>query len=308
MAREVSVRDIARELERRRKEAAGVAVGQSYWQVVWRRFLKHRLAMIGATAAIALTLMAILSPVIAPRHPDRINLQQRWVAPSLTENIFGTDELGRDVLSRIMYAGRISLVVGYVTAFATAIVGALAGAAAGFYGGWTDTILMRLVDMLIAVPQLPLYLILAALVPGGGVGRIVLIFTVFGWTTVARLVRGQILSLKSQEYVEAGRALGASESRIIVRHLIPNSLAPVIVAATLTVGNAILGESGLSFLGLGIQPPTASWGNMLQRAQEYLLKASWLAVFPGLFIFIIVLAFNFLGDGLRDALDPRLKV
>jgi peptide/nickel transport system permease protein len=308
VAREVSVRDIARELERRRKEAAGVAVGQSYWQVVWRRFLKHRLAMIGATAAIALTLMAILSPVIAPRHPDRINLQTRWVAPSLTENIFGTDELGRDVLSRIMYAGRISLVVGYVTAFATAIVGALAGAAAGFYGGWTDTILMRLVDMLIAVPQLPLYLILAALVPGGGVGRIVLIFTVFGWTTVARLVRGQILSLKSQEYVEAGRALGASESRIIVRHLIPNSLAPVIVAATLTVGNAILGESGLSFLGLGIQPPTASWGNMLQRAQEYLLKASWLAVFPGLFIFIIVLAFNFLGDGLRDALDPRLKV
>jgi peptide/nickel transport system permease protein len=307
MAREVSVRDLVRELERRRKEAAGIAVGQSYWQVVWRRFLKHRLAMIGATAAIALTLMAALAPLIAPRHPDRINLQTRWMPPSLTENIFGTDELGRDVLTRIMYAGRISLVVGYVTAFATAIVGALAGAAAGFYGGWLDTILMRLVDMLIAVPQLPLYLILATLVPGGGVGRIVLIFTVFGWTTVARLVRGQILSLKRQEYVEAGRALGASERRIILRHLIPNSLAPVIVAATLTVGNAILGESGLSFLGLGIQPPTASWGNMLQRAQEYLLKASWLAVFPGVFIFIIVLAFNFLGDGLRDALDPRLK-
>jgi peptide/nickel transport system permease protein len=307
MAREVSVRDLARELERRRKEAAGIAVGQSYWQVVWRRFLKHRLAMIGATAAIALTMMAILAPWIAPRHPDRINLQARWMPPSVMENIFGTDELGRDVLSRILHAGRISLVVGYVTAFATAIVGALAGAAAGFYGGWLDTILMRLVDMLIAVPQLPLYLILAALVPGGGVGRIVLIFTVFGWTTVARLVRGQILSLKSQEYVEAGRALGASERRIILRHLIPNSLAPVIVAATLTVGNAILGESGLSFLGLGIQPPTASWGNMLQRAQEYLLKASWLAVFPGVFIFIVVLAFNFLGDGLRDALDPRLK-
>jgi peptide/nickel transport system permease protein len=307
MAREVTVRDLVRDLERRRKEAAGIAVGQSYWQVVWRRFLKHRLAMIGATAAIALTLMAAFAPLIAPQHPDRINLQARWMPPKLTENVFGTDELGRDVLTRIMYAGRISLVVGYVTAFATAIVGALAGAAAGFYGGWLDTILMRLVDMLIAVPQLPLYLILAALVPGGGVGRIVLIFTVFGWTTVARLVRGQILSLKSQEYVEAGRAMGASERRIILRHLIPNSLAPVIVAATLTVGNAILGESGLSFLGLGIQPPTASWGNMLQRAQEYLLKASWLAVFPGVFIFIIVLAFNFLGDGLRDALDPRLK-
>jgi peptide/nickel transport system permease protein len=206
-----------------------------------------------------------------------------------------------------MYAGRISLVVGYVTAVGVSIVGALLGALAGFYGGWVDSVLMRFVDILIAVPTLPLYLILAALIPGGGVGRIVLIFTVFGWTTVARLVRGQILSLKGQDFVEAGRAMGASDVRIILRHLIPNALAPVIVAATLTVGNAILGESALSYLGLGIQPPIPSWGNMLQRAQEYLLKASWLAVFPGIFIFVTVLSFNFLGDGLRDALDPRLK-
>jgi peptide/nickel transport system permease protein len=215
--------------------------------------------------------------------------------------------LGRDVLTRIMYAGRISLVVGYVVALAISVVGALVGAIAGFYGGWLDSLLMRLVDMLISIPLLPLYLILAALIPGGGVGRIVLIFTVFGWTTVARLVRGQILSLKTADFVEAGRAMGASESRIILRHLIPNAMAPVIVAATLTVGNAILAESGLSYLGLGIQPPIPSWGNMLQRAQEYLLKASWLAVFPGLFIFFTVLSFNFVGDGLRDALDPRLK-
>ena len=297
---------IALELERRRKEAAGVAIGQSYWQVAWRRFLKHRLALIGGTAAIGLTLMAVLAPWIAPHSFDKINLQERWVQPTLM-NLFGTDELGRDVLTRIMFAGRISLVVGYVTAFAISISGALIGAAAGFYGGWVDTALMRLVDILISVPVLPLYLILAALIPGGGVGRIVLIFTVFGWTTVARLVRGQILSLKSADFVEAGRAMGASEARIILRHLIPNALAPVIVAATLTVGNAILAESGLSFLGLGIQPPTPSWGNMLTRAQEYLLKASWLAVFPGLFIFLTVLSFNFLGDGLRDALDPRLK-
>ena len=297
---------IALELERRRKEAAGVAIGQSYWQVAWHRFLKHRLALIGGTAAIGLTLMAVLAPWIAPHSFDKINLQERWVAPTLM-NAFGTDELGRDVLTRIMFAGRISLVVGYVTAFAISISGALIGAAAGFYGGWVDTVLMRLVDILISVPVLPLYLILAALIPGGGVGRIVLIFTVFGWTTVARLVRGQILSLKSADFVEAGRAMGASEARIILRHLIPNALAPVIVAATLTVGNAILAESGLSFLGLGIQPPTPSWGNMLTRAQEYLLKASWLAVFPGLFIFLTVLSFNFLGDGLRDALDPRLK-
>ena len=308
MARELSTRQMARELERRRKEAAGVAVGQSYWQIAWRRFLKHRLAIIGGTTAVALTLMAVLAPWIAPHSFDRIDLNHRWTAPSVVGgNVFGTDELGRDVLTRIMFAGRISLVVGYVTALGISVVGALAGAIAGFYGGWVDSVIMRVVDMLISVPLLPLYLILAALIPGGGVGRIVLIFTVFGWTTVARLVRGQILSLKSQDFVEAGRAMGGSESRIILRHLIPNALAPVIVAATLTVGNAILAESGLSFLGLGIQPPIPSWGNMLSRAQEYLLKASWLAIFPGVFIFLTVLSFNFLGDGLRDALDPRLK-
>jgi peptide/nickel transport system permease protein len=299
-------RQIALDLERRRNEAAGVAVGQSYWQIAWRRFLKHRLALIGGTMALALTLMSLLAPWIAPHSFDRIDLTNRWVEPGVV-NVFGTDELGRDVLTRIMHAGRISLVVGYVTAISVSVLGALAGAVAGFYGGFMDSALMRVVDMLIAVPLLPLYLIMAALIPGGGVGRIVLILSVFGWTTVARLVRGQILSLKSQEFVEAGRAMGASEARLILRHLIPNALAPVIVAATLTVGNAILTESGLSYLGLGIQPPIPSWGNMLQRAQEYLLKASWLAIFPGLFIFATVLSFNFLGDGLRDALDPRLK-
>ncbi|MDR7553992.1 MAG: ABC transporter permease [Armatimonadota bacterium] len=306
MARTGTPQELALELERRRREAAGVAVGQSYWQVVWRRFLRHRLALIGGTVALALTLMALLAPWLAPHPFDRINLSERWMPPRLG-NPFGTDELGRDVLTRIMFAGRVSLVVGYVTAVAISVVGAVVGALAGFYGGWLDSVLMRLVDVLIAVPLLPLYLILAALLPGGGVGRIVLIFTAFGWTTVARLVRGQILSLKGQDFVEAGRAMGASEARIILRHLIPNALAPVIVAATLTVGNAILAESGLSYLGLGIQPPTPSWGNMLQRSQEYLLKASWLAVFPGVFIFITVLSFNFLGDGLRDALDPRLR-
>jgi peptide/nickel transport system permease protein len=307
MARDAGAHEVAVELERRQKDAAGVAIGQSYWQIARRRFLKHRLALIGASAAVALTLMSVLAPWIAPHSFESINLEHRWTEPSLGGNVFGTDELGRDVLTRIMYAGRISLVVGYVVALSISVAGALIGAVAGFYGGWVDSVLMRLVDMLISIPLLPLYLILAALIPGGGVGRIVLIFSVFGWTTVARLVRGQILSLKTADFVEAGRAMGASEARIILRHLIPNALAPVIVAATLTVGNAILGESALSYLGLGIQPPIPSWGNMLQRAQEYLLKASWLAVFPGVFIFFTVLSFNFLGDGLRDALDPRLK-
>lgn len=307
MAREATPTELAVDLERRRREVAGPAAGLSYWQIAWRRFLKHRLALIGGVVAVTLSLMALLAPVISPHSFAAINLDSRWAKPGAT-HLFGTDELGRDVLTRIMYAGRISLIVGYVTAVLISIAGAVVGAVAGFYGGVIDSVLMRLVDILIAIPTLPLYLILAALIPGGGVARIVLIFTVFGWTTVARLVRGQILSLKGQDFVEAARAMGASETRIILRHLIPNALAPVIVAATLTVGGAILAESGLSYLGLGIQPPTPSWGNMLQRAQEYIWNASWLAVFPGIFIFVTVLSFNFLGDGLRDALDPRLRV
>ncbi|HEY3248575.1 MAG TPA: ABC transporter permease [bacterium] len=282
------------------------AVGQSYARVTWRRFRRHRLAVTGGIAALALTLMAVLAPWLAPYPPDRIDLAGRWSPPSLT-HLFGADELGRDVLSRIMHAGRVSLSVGYLVALNVAIIGTLVGAVAGFYGRSVDTVLMRLVDILLSVPTLPLYLILAALIPGGGISRIILIFTAFGWTGVARLVRGQVLSLKHQDFIESARALGASEGRLIFRHLLPNTLAPVIVAATLAVGGAILGESALSYLGLGIAPPTASWGNMLQRAQEYVFQASWLAIFPGLCIFITVLSFNFLGDGLRDALDPRLR-
>jgi len=307
MAQQVTPRQFAADLARRRREAAGTAAGLTYWQIARRRFLKHKLALIGAIAAVLLSLIAIFASLIAPFPFDRISLDARWQAPGLP-HAFGTDELGRDVLTRIMYAGRISLTVGYVTAISVALLGSLVGAVAGFYGRFIDSVLMRTVDMIHSIPTLPLYLILAALIPGGGVSRIVLIFTVFGWTTVARLVRGQILALRTQDFVEAARAMGASETRVILRHLIPNALAPVIVAATLTVGGAILAESGLSYLGLGIQPPTPSWGNMLQRAQEYLWNASWLAIFPGVFIFITVLSFNFLGDGLRDALDPRLKV
>jgi len=298
---------IAGDIEHRRKEAAGIAIGQSYWQVAWRRLRKHRLAIIGGTIGLALTLMALLAPWIAPYAFDSISLGSRWRTPS-TAHVFGTDELGRDVLTRIMYAGRISLTVGFVVAFNVSIIGMIVGSVAGFYGGKVDVILMRLVDVLLSVPTLPLYLILAALIPGGGVSRIILIFTAFGWTGVARLVRGQVLILRGQDFVEAARALGASETRLILRHLLPNSLAPVIVAASLAVGGAILGESALSFLGLGIAPPTPSWGNMLQRAQEYIWNAPYLAIFPGFFIFITVLSFNFLGDGLRDALDPRLKL
>lgn len=294
-------------LERRTVAATQSSIGQTYWQLVWRRFRRHRLALIGGSAAVLLSLVALLAPWIAPHDAEQINLKSRWAIPSLGHP-FGQDELGRDVFSRAMHAGRISLAVGYISAVGVALTGTVVGVVAGYYGGIPDSVLMRIVDILLSLPTIPLYLIMAALIPGGGVDRIILIFVVFGWTGVSRLVRGQVLSLREQDFVEAARALGASGARIMLRHLIPNALAPIIVATTLAVGGFILAESGLSYLGLGIQPPTPSWGNMLQRAQEYIWNASWLAVFPGVLIFITVLSFNFLGDGLRDALDPRLKI
>jgi peptide/nickel transport system permease protein len=295
------------DLADRRVAAAGLFAGQSYWQLAWQRFRRHRLALVGGSVALFLSAVALLAPVVAPYNPDAISLTTRWTAPTVAHP-FGTDELGRDVLARAMYAGRISLAVGYVSAIGVAVSGAVAGVVAGYYGGFTDSVIMRLVDILLSLPTIPLYLIMAALIPGGGVDRIILIFMIFGWTGVSRLVRGQVLSLKEQDYVEAARAMGASQARIMLRHLLPNAMAPIIVATTLAVGGFILAESGLSYLGLGIQPPTPSWGNMLQRAQEYIWNAAWLAVFPGVLIFVTVLSFNFLGDGLRDALDPRLKI
>jgi len=297
----------ALELAGRGAPSASPVAGLTFWQLVWLRFRRHRLAMIGGAVAIVLTLVAVLAPWIAPSGPEQIDLRSRALPPSLAHP-FGTDELGRDALSRAMYAGRISLAVGYLSALGVAITGTVAGIAAGYYGGLTDSVIMRLVDILLALPTIPLYLIMSALLPGGGVDRIILIFLLFGWTGVSRLVRAQVLSLRQADFVVAARALGASELRIMLRHLVPNALAPVIVATTLAVGGFILAESGLSYLGLGIQPPTPSWGNMLQRAQANIGQASWLAVFPGVLIFITVLSFNFLGDGLRDALDPRLKI
>jgi len=298
---------MAMDLGRRERLGEQAATAETYSRLVWRRFRRHRLAVIGGSVAVFLSLVAVLAPWLAPYRPEQISLADRWGVPSRTHP-FGTDELGRDVFSRAMHAGRISLSVGYLSALGVAVVGTVAGVAAGYYGGLTDSVLMRVVDILLSVPTIPLYLIMAVLLPGGGVARIIFIFVLFGWTGVSRLVRSQVLSLRQQDFVEAARALGASELRIMLRHLVPNAMAPIIVATTLAVGGFILGESALSYLGLGIQPPTPSWGNMLQRAQEYVLNASWLALFPGVLIFITVLSFNFLGDGLRDALDPRLKI
>jgi peptide/nickel transport system permease protein len=238
--------------------------------------------------------------------------------PASLSHILGTDELGRDVFLRLLYGGRVSLTVALVAAAASALIGTAIGLAAGYFGGRTDSLLMRLTDGVIALPLLPLLIVLAAVdFSKLGLGdaflesdmaslyRIILIITLVGWTTVARLVRGAALSLREREFVLAAIAQGASPLRIIVSHILPNAVVPIIVATTLSVGNIILFESVLSFLGLGIQPPVSSWGNMLSNAQELIWTAPHLSVWPGMAIFLTVIAFNFLGDGLQEALDPK---
>ncbi|MDQ7819705.1 MAG: ABC transporter permease [Armatimonadota bacterium] len=274
------------------------------WRLALRRLRRHRLAVTGAVVAGALTALALLAPWVAPAPPDRSRLPERWMPPGPGHPL-GTDELGRDVLSRLLYAGRISLAVGYGVALLVAAAGTAVGALAAFHGGAVDAVLMRAVDVLLAIPTLPLYLILAALLPGGGPGQVVLILAAFGWPPVARLVRAQVLTVREETFVEAARASGASDGRVLMRHVLPHAAGPVAVAATLAAAHAILSESALSYLGLGIAPPTASWGNMLQRAQDALWTAPWLAVAPGCAIALAVLGLNLLGDGLRDALDPR---
>lgn len=287
---------------------------ESYWQIVYRRLKKHKLAIVSLILLIFIILACIFGPLFVKYHyndmesydPDN-PLVGEYRPPS-NLHPFGTDELGRDTLSRILYGGRISLFVGFASVFSAIIIGVFVGALSGYYGGLADTLLMRFTDIMFSIPVLPLLVVLASVIPGGGVWKIILVITIFGWMTDARLVRGVYLSLKEQEFAEAARAIGASNARIIWRHLLPNSMAPIIVSSTLGVGGNIIYEAALSYLGFGIMPPTPSWGNMLQNAQSAMFNAPWLIWFPGLAIFVTVLAFNFLGDGLRDALDPRLKV
>jgi peptide/nickel transport system permease protein len=385
---------------------------QSTWAQAWRRFKRHRLAMAGLVVVFLLVLMALFAPWLAPydptAQPTGEDLGQYYFQPPSREHLLGTDDLGRDVLSRIIYGSRISLLVGFAVAFSSVILGTLMGTLAGYFSGrplrfylgplrrekegfyplgfalwrvlswvlyygalyfaftiawalskdglaagslgsylgfglvllllgWAavyglygqirldlDVAISRLIDFMLTIPTLPLLLVLSALLrdPQVAVGRwaqgvfgdaasvfiIITILVLFGWLGTARLVRGNILSLREQDYATAAQALGASDGRIMFRHLVPNTLAPLIVQATLQIGSAILVEAALSFLGFGIQPPVATWGNMLTNAQEYIFTAPWLALPPGFMIFITVLAFNYLGDGLRDALDPRSRL
>jgi peptide/nickel transport system permease protein len=393
---------------------------QSTWALAWRRFRKHKAAMVSLGVVIALILMAIFAPWIAPHSPTAQptgeNLADYYFLGPTREHWLGTDELGRDVLSRIIYGARISLLVGFVAAFAAALLGTTLGVIAGYFsgrplrfyvgpfakaaGGWKpwpfalwrvvswvllygllflaadlawalsganiqalfsgtltlnnvlsllglalvwgvvlfiagwgffgqgkidlDVVISRFMDFMLTIPELPLLLVLSALLRDtqGVVGQwaqsvfgesasvfiIITIIVLFGWIGTGRLIRGAVLSLREQDFTTAAQALGAGEARIMFRHLVPNTLAPLIVNATLAIGGAILTEAALSFLGFGIQPPVATWGNMLTKAQEYIFTAPWLALAPGFMIFLTVLAFNYLGDGLRDALDPRSRL
>jgi peptide/nickel transport system permease protein len=275
---------------------------------VLRRFARHPLAVFGFAAVLILCLAALFAPAIAPQDPLLLDTGRRFLAPfDRAAFPLGTDELGRDTLSRLLYGGRISLTVGLVAMITTILTGALIGLLAGYLGGAIDTLLMRFVDTMLCFPQVFLLLVIAAFVPPSLVS-ISVIIGLTSWMEVARIVRAEILHLKEQDFIAAARALGASGRRIMFQELLPNIAAPLLVAATLKVAAAVLMESYISYLGYGVQPPLASWGNMLTNAQGYFDTVPWLAILPGAMITLTVMGFNFLGDGLRDALDPRLRM
>jgi len=273
---------------------------------VFRRFLRHRLAVLGVLLIAFLGIGAAGATWLAPYDPDDIDITARYAAPLSEGHLLGTDDLGRDVQSRLMYAGQISLSVGIAAMAVTLIVGFAIGAFAAYYGGWIDVGLMRLTDIMLCFPSVFLLLFVAAFVTPT-LTSIALMIGLTCWMEIARIVRAQILALKSADFIAAAQMAGAPAWRIVLRQILPNTLAPILVAATLNTANAILLESYISFLGYGIQPPEASWGNMLTNAQSDFQVDPWLAVFPGLAITLAVASFNFIGDGLRDALDPRVR-
>ncbi|MBN1148193.1 MAG: ABC transporter permease [Anaerolineales bacterium] len=278
--------------------------------LVWRRFRRHPGALVGAIVLTIIFVACILAP-LSPYDPEISDLQSRLQPPSW-QHPFGTDPLGRDMLTRVLYGGRISLFVGFMVVVITLLIGVPVGALAGYYGGAVDDILMRIIDAFLALPSLMVLILLAAILreiefplfERNSVLTIALVIGILSWMTVARLVRAIFLTLREMEYVTAARALGASSPWIIFSEILPNGFGPIIVESTLEIGYAIMEESGLSFLGFGVQPPTPSWGNLLSNAQEHLTKHPWLAIFPGIMIFLTIISVNYIGDGLRDALDP----
>ena len=273
--------------------------------IFWRQFRRNQLALASGAVVLVLSLAALFAPVLAPYDPSAYDVKKLLLPPG-PGHWLGTDQIGRDLLSRMLYGARISMAVGFVSVGIAVVIGTLIGTVAAYYGGRVDELLMRFVDLMLNFPRFFLLLTLIALLrPSIWIIMMVIGFT--GWMGLARLVRGEILSLKEREFVLSARALGVPDRRIMFRHIFPNALVPVLVSATLGVAGAILAESGLSFLGLGVQPPTPSWGNILIDGKANIEIAWWLSVFPGMAILVTVLAYNLFGEGLRDALDPRLR-
>ena len=271
----------------------------------WMRFKQNKLAVLGGLVVAVLFTIAIFAPAITPYDPNAINVQNILEPPGFTHP-FGTDDLGRDILSRIIWGSRISLSVGFVAVGISTFIGVILGAITGYYGGWVDRVIMRFVDIMLSIPTFFLLLaVIAFLEPG--ISNIMIVIGLTSWMGVTRLVRAEFLSVKEREFTQSARAIGAGDMRIIFRHILPNSIAPVIVSAVLGVAGAILTESALSFLGIGVQPPASSWGNILTIGKDNIEIAWWLSVFPGVAILVTVLAYNLLGEGIRDAIDPRMK-
>ncbi|MFD0695341.1 oligopeptide ABC transporter permease [Paenibacillus sp. GCM10027628] len=281
------------------EHAADIAIRQ-----VWSRFIRHKLALVGLVVTLLLILVALLAPLLAPNDPKEVT--GIFSAAPSAKHWLGTDQVGRDVVSRLIYATRVSLIVGFVTVALYVTFGTLVGIVSAYFGGWLDMAVMRITDMFMAFPFLMVILVIISVL-GSNMTTIILVLALFSWPGVARLVRGSVLAIKQLDYVKAGVALGLSTPRILFQHIFPNAIGPIIVNATFGIASAIMSEAGLSFLGMGVQPPTASWGNMLTDAQSLtvLTDQPWLWVPPGAMILITVLAINFVGDGLRDALDSR---
>ncbi|WP_068783135.1 nickel transporter permease [Paenibacillus phocaensis] len=275
------------------------------WRDAWRAFRKNKIAMVGLVMIGFFILIALLAPVIAPYEYDTQVLRDRLKAPS-SSHWFGTDDLGRDLFTRVLYGARISLWVGTFSVVGSIILGTLLGILAGFYGKWIDMVISRLFDILLAFPSILLAIAIVAIL-GPSLQNALLAIAIVNIPTYGRLVRAKVLSLKNEEYITAARAIGMKNSAILLRHILPNSLTPIIVQGTLGIATAIIEAAALGFLGLGAQPPTPEWGKMLSDSRQFIATAPWTVVFPGISIMLTVLAFNLMGDGLRDALDPRMK-
>jgi peptide/nickel transport system permease protein len=289
----------------------GMRVHETMTSMVWRRF-RHHPGAIARSILLIIMVLALILVTFSPYDPEESNIARRLEPPSL-EHPFGTDPLGRDLLTRVLYGGRISMTVGFMVVVITLLIGIPVGAVSGYFGGWIDNVLMRITDTALSLPTLLVLILLSAIMrevelplfERNNVLTIALVIGILSWMTVARLVRATFLSVREMEFVTAAHCVGASNLRIMLRHILPNAVGPIVVESTLETGWAIMEEAGLSFLGFGIMPPTPSWGNLLSNAQEHMTKHPWLAIFPGLMIFLTIISVNYIGDGLRDAFDPH---